>query len=54
MSLDPPFVAEFAEAGFLRPFTTAEAAGLTALGHMLAVNMTAPEIGALRSGPFSS
>src|SRR5438445_1024800 len=30
MSLDPPFVAEFAEAGFLRPFTTAEAAGLTA------------------------
>jgi multiple sugar transport system substrate-binding protein len=30
MSLDPPFVAEFAEAGFLRTFTPAEAAGLTA------------------------
>ena len=30
MSLDPPFVAEFAEAGFLRAFTEAEAAGLTA------------------------
>jgi multiple sugar transport system substrate-binding protein len=30
MSLDPPFVAEFAEAGFLRPFTGAEAAPLTA------------------------
>lgn len=30
MSLDPPFVAEFAEAGFLRPFSEAEAAGLTA------------------------
>jgi multiple sugar transport system substrate-binding protein len=30
MSLDPPFVAEFAEAGFLRPFTADEAAGLTA------------------------
>jgi multiple sugar transport system substrate-binding protein len=30
MSLDPPFVAEFAEAGFLRPFTAQEAAGLTA------------------------
>src|ERR1044071_5896728 len=30
MSLDPPFVAEFAEAGFLRPFTAGEAAGLTA------------------------
>jgi multiple sugar transport system substrate-binding protein len=29
MSLDPPFVAEFAEAGFLRPFSDAEAAGLT-------------------------
>ena len=29
MSLDPPFVAEFAEAGFLRPFTPGEAAGLT-------------------------
>ena len=29
MSLDPPFVAEFAEAGFLRPFTAAEAAALT-------------------------
>jgi len=30
MSLDPPFVAEFADAGFLRPFTPGEAAGLTA------------------------
>ncbi|HET9771112.1 MAG TPA: extracellular solute-binding protein, partial [Acidimicrobiia bacterium] len=30
MSLDPPFVAEFAEAGFLRPFTAAEAEELTA------------------------
>jgi multiple sugar transport system substrate-binding protein len=30
MSLDPPFVAEFAEAGFLRPFTADEAAGFTA------------------------
>ncbi|HZI39268.1 MAG TPA: extracellular solute-binding protein, partial [Acidimicrobiia bacterium] len=30
MSLDPPFVAEFAEAGFLRAFTADEAAGLTA------------------------
>ncbi|HLF41119.1 MAG TPA: extracellular solute-binding protein, partial [Acidimicrobiia bacterium] len=30
MSLDPPFVAEFAEAGFLRPFTESEAEGLTA------------------------
>jgi multiple sugar transport system substrate-binding protein len=30
MSLDPPFVAEFAEAGFLRPFTEAEAAALVA------------------------
>ena len=30
MSLDPPFVAEFAEAGFLRAFTESEAAGLTA------------------------
>jgi multiple sugar transport system substrate-binding protein len=30
MSLDPPFVAEFAEAGFLRPFTPDEAAGFTA------------------------
>ena len=29
MSLDPPFVAEFAAAGFLRPFTVAEAEGLT-------------------------
>jgi len=29
MSLDPPFVAEFAEAGFLRPFTAAEATGFT-------------------------
>jgi multiple sugar transport system substrate-binding protein len=29
MSLDPPFVAEFANAGFLRPFSAAEAAGLT-------------------------
>jgi multiple sugar transport system substrate-binding protein len=29
MSLDPPFVAEFAAAGFLRPFTGAEAQGLT-------------------------
>ena len=30
MSLDPPFVAEFAEAGFLRAFTADEAADLTA------------------------
>ncbi|HZQ76046.1 MAG TPA: extracellular solute-binding protein [Acidimicrobiia bacterium] len=30
MSLDPPFVAEFADAGFLRPFTPGESAGLTA------------------------
>ena len=30
MSLDPPFVAEFAEAGFLRPFTAGEAPGFTA------------------------
>ena len=30
MSLDPPFVAEFAEAGFLRPFSDAEATELTA------------------------
>lgn len=30
MSLDPPFVAEFAEGGFLRPFTPEEAAGFTA------------------------
>lgn len=29
MSLDPPFVAEFAEAGFLRPFGAAEAPGFT-------------------------
>ena len=29
MSLDPPFVAEFAEAGFLRPFSDAEAGPLT-------------------------
>jgi multiple sugar transport system substrate-binding protein len=29
MSLDPPFVAEFANAGFLRPFSAAEAAQLT-------------------------
>jgi len=29
MSLDPPFVAEFAEAGFLRPFTAAEASDFT-------------------------
>ncbi|MDQ3946000.1 MAG: ABC transporter substrate-binding protein, partial [Actinomycetota bacterium] len=29
MSLDPPFVAEFAAAGFLRPFDEAEAEGLT-------------------------
>ena len=29
MSLDPPFVAEFAAAGFLRPFTAAEAESLT-------------------------
>ncbi len=29
MSLDPPFVAEFAEAGFLRPFTDGEAGPLT-------------------------
>ena len=29
MSLDPPFLAEFAEAGFLRPFSDAEAAPLT-------------------------
>jgi multiple sugar transport system substrate-binding protein len=28
MSLDPPFVAEFAEAGFLRAFSGSEAAGL--------------------------
>ena len=30
MSLDPPFIPEFAEAGFLRPFTDAEARELTA------------------------
>src|SRR5438309_3791104 len=30
MSLDPPFLAEFAEAGFLRPFTAEEATGFTA------------------------
>jgi multiple sugar transport system substrate-binding protein len=30
MSLDPPFIPEFASAGFLRPFTDAEAAELTA------------------------
>jgi multiple sugar transport system substrate-binding protein len=30
MSLDPPFVPEFAEAGFLRPFSGSEAAELTA------------------------
>jgi multiple sugar transport system substrate-binding protein len=30
MSLDPPFVAEFANAGFLRPFDAADAASLTA------------------------
>jgi multiple sugar transport system substrate-binding protein len=30
MSLDPPFLPEFAEAGFLRPFTDAEARELTA------------------------
>jgi multiple sugar transport system substrate-binding protein len=30
MSLDPPFVPEFAHAGFLRPFTDAEAQELTA------------------------
>jgi multiple sugar transport system substrate-binding protein len=30
MSLDPPFVAEFAEARFLRPFTAEEAGGFTA------------------------
>lgn len=30
MSLDPPFIPEFAAAGFLRPFTDAEAAELTA------------------------
>ncbi|MGH9004791.1 MAG: extracellular solute-binding protein, partial [Acidimicrobiia bacterium] len=29
MSLDPPFVAEFAAAGFLRPFADGEAEGLT-------------------------
>ena len=29
MSLDPPFVAEFAEAGFLRPFTAEESAAFT-------------------------
>jgi multiple sugar transport system substrate-binding protein len=29
MSLDPPFVAEFAEAGFLRPFEADEAVGLS-------------------------
>ena len=29
MSLDPPFIAEFAEAGFLRPYTEAERAELT-------------------------
>jgi multiple sugar transport system substrate-binding protein len=30
MSLDPPFVAEFANAGFLRPFEASDAAALTA------------------------
>jgi multiple sugar transport system substrate-binding protein len=30
MSLDPPFIPEFASAGFLRPFTDAEASDLTA------------------------
>jgi multiple sugar transport system substrate-binding protein len=30
MSLDPPFIPEFAEAGFLRPYTDAEAQELTA------------------------
>ncbi len=30
MSLDPPFIPEFAEAGFLRPFSEAEARDLTA------------------------
>ncbi|HVL04881.1 MAG TPA: extracellular solute-binding protein [Acidimicrobiales bacterium] len=30
MSLDPPFIPEFAEAGFLRPYTEAEARELTA------------------------
>ena len=30
MSLDPPFIPEFAEAGFLRPYTDAEARELTA------------------------
>ena len=29
MSLDPPFVAEFANAGFLRPYTADETARLT-------------------------
>jgi multiple sugar transport system substrate-binding protein len=51
MSLDPPFVAEFANAGFLRPFDTADAATLTA-GVLAAPLKTVYWDGKLVAAPF--
>lgn len=51
MSLDPPFVAEFAEAGFLRPFSDAEAVELTA-GVLDAPVESATWDGRLVAAPF--
>jgi multiple sugar transport system substrate-binding protein len=51
MSLDPPFVPEFAHAGFLRPFTDAEASELTA-GVLRGPIETATWEGKLVAAPF--
>jgi multiple sugar transport system substrate-binding protein len=51
MSLDPPFVAEFANAGFLRPFSEAEAAELNK-GVLAAPLKTVYWAGKLVAAPF--
>ena len=51
MSLDPPFVAEFANAGFLKPFDKAEEAALTA-GVLAGPLKTAYWGGQLVTAPF--
>src|SRR5438105_3420825 len=53
MSLDPPFVAEFAAAGFLRPFTPAEAKALTD-GVLAAPVEPATWDGRLMAAPFGA
>jgi multiple sugar transport system substrate-binding protein len=51
MSLDPPFIPEFAEAGFLRPFSQDEARGLTS-GVLSGPIETASWNGQLVTAPF--